>query len=592
MNPKDGILRSGCLYGKNFFICQTTGKTVKGILQEKGTWKVKIETAEGHPKYYPLVCPWESTHTLEVKHCGSQETLACKGCGGLWLAIIEENGTLKYCPKSVTVNYTEEGEIPILNNEQANFTKGTHIDMVPETQSRPRLVVDRESARQKMQTQIDSAYQLRAQPIYSEDVLEKVIAECREWSDNNRTLLRSLFSDSSIADQYSGFSYQRPISSTNPLVNPSLKEQVDRYQERITASINSLEGLCDQLDLFDESSDDRRDKNRNNMAYVIFSKRQHTSLSETIPKNLRVQIFHIWGKIWETPYDNNFGELQVSQLAYDAYKSIEATLCEEYGVFDLDGGDVPNEDGCGCYRAVRKFLLETEDTAKVIDVIEVSFRYIDKVIRDISHDGISSEEAIDLLNQRFREHNVGYQYESGENEFGQIVKVDSPDSHSEVVKPAEELPKNTQQPTNQNTMNNENKKIFIGHGHSEVWRVLKDFIVETLGLEYEEFNRISPAGKSNKERLKEMLEACCMAFLIMTGEDEQADGSFSARDNVIHEAGLFQGKLSFEKAIVLLEDGCQEFSNIEGLGQIRFPKGNIRAAFEDIRDILKRESMI
>ena len=77
-----------------------------------------------------------------------------------------------------------------------------------------------------------------------------------------------------------------------------------------------------------------------------------------------------------------------------------------------------------------------------------------------------------------------------------------------------------------------------------------------------------------------------MAFLIMTGEDEQADGTLRARENVIHEAGLFQGKIDFERAIILLEEGCQEFSNIEGLGQIRFPKGNIKAVFEDIREVL------
>ena len=130
----------------------------------------------------------------------------------------------------------------------------------------------------------------------------------------------------------------------------------------------------------------------------------------------------------------------------------------------------------------------------------------------------------------------------------------------------EELPNNTQQPMNNDTVSNENKKIFIGHGGSDIWRELKDFIVETLGLEYEEFNRISPAGKTNKERLKEMLEVCGMAFLIMTGEDEQADGTLRARENVIHEAGLFQGKVDFERAIILLEEGCQEFSNIEGLG--------------------------
>ena len=155
----------------------------------------------------------------------------------------------------------------------------------------------------------------------------------------------------------------------------------------------------------------------------------------------------------------------------------------------------------------------------------------------------------------------------------------------------EELPNNTQQTTNNDTVSNENKKIFIGHGHSLVWRELKDFIVETLGLEYEEFNRVSPAGKTNKERLKEMLEVCGMAFLIMTGEDEQADGTLRARENVIHEAGLFQGKVDFERAIILLEEGCQKFSNIEGLGQIRFPKGNIKAVFEDIREVLDRESI-
>ena len=34
----------------------------------------------------------------------------------------------------------------------------------------------------------------------------------------------------------------------------------------------------------------------------------------------------------------------------------------------------------------------------------------------------------------------------------------------------EELPNNTQQTMNQDTTNNENKKIFIGHGRSHIWR--------------------------------------------------------------------------------------------------------------------------
>lgn len=46
------------------------------------------------------------------------------------------------------------------------------------------------------------------------------------------------------------------------------------------------------------------------------------------------------------------------------------------------------------------------------------------------------------------------------------------------------------------------------------------------------------------------------------------------------------------KAIVLLEEGCEEFSNIEGIGQIRYPKGNIKAAFDEIRQVLHREGVI
>ena len=155
-----------------------------------------------------------------------------------------------------------------------------------------------------------------------------------------------------------------------------------------------------------------------------------------------------------------------------------------------------------------------------------------------------------------------------------------------------ELSSHTQQTTSNGTTNNENKKIFIGHGRSHIWRELKDFIVEILGLEYEEFNRISPAGKATSNRLKEMLEESCMAFLIMTGEDEQADGSLRARDNVIHEVGLFQGKLGFERAIILLEEGCEDFSNIHGITYIPFPKGKIEATFGGILKVLKRESIL
>jgi predicted nucleotide-binding protein len=134
--------------------------------------------------------------------------------------------------------------------------------------------------------------------------------------------------------------------------------------------------------------------------------------------------------------------------------------------------------------------------------------------------------------------------------------------------------------------------IFIGHGRSSAWRELKDFIQDRLHLPWDEFNRVPVAGVTNQARLSEMLDAAALALVIMTAEDETAEGQVQARMNVIHEVGLFQGRLGFTKAIVLFEEGCQEFSNIQGLGQIRFPAGNIAACFEEVRRVLEREGIV
>jgi predicted nucleotide-binding protein len=134
--------------------------------------------------------------------------------------------------------------------------------------------------------------------------------------------------------------------------------------------------------------------------------------------------------------------------------------------------------------------------------------------------------------------------------------------------------------------------VFIGHGRSDQWRQLKDFIQDRLSLPADEFNRVPVAGVTNVERLVQMLHQAGMAFIVLTAEDERVDGVVMARQNVVHEAGLFQGQLGFTRAIVMLEEGCEEFSNIAGLGQIRFPVGRISAAFEEVRRVLEREGFI
>ncbi len=136
------------------------------------------------------------------------------------------------------------------------------------------------------------------------------------------------------------------------------------------------------------------------------------------------------------------------------------------------------------------------------------------------------------------------------------------------------------------------KKIFIGHGRSLLWRELKDYLEDDLGLECDEFNRVATEGITITERLSQMLDSAAFAFLIMTAEDERVDGTRQARMNVIHEAGLFQGRLGFDRAIILLEEGCEEFSNIYGLGHRPFAAGNIESAFYRIRKLLEERGIL
>lgn len=132
-------------------------------------------------------------------------------------------------------------------------------------------------------------------------------------------------------------------------------------------------------------------------------------------------------------------------------------------------------------------------------------------------------------------------------------------------------------------------KVFIGHGRSAQWNDLKDHLHEKHGYVIEAYEIGSRAGHTIRDILEEMLRTSSVALLVMTGEDKDQDGKLHPRENVVHETRLFQGRLGFSRAAILLEDGTQEFSNIHGIQQIRFAKGNIKEAFGDVLAFLKRE---
>jgi predicted nucleotide-binding protein len=134
--------------------------------------------------------------------------------------------------------------------------------------------------------------------------------------------------------------------------------------------------------------------------------------------------------------------------------------------------------------------------------------------------------------------------------------------------------------------------VFIGHGRSKLWSRLQIFIADELHLTTVSYESESRVGLSIVPILQKMLGQATFAVLILTGEDETAEGSRRARQNVIHEAGLFQGHLSFERVVLLLQNGLEEFSNVAGLQYIGFQGDSIEQTFYELQRALKREGLL
>jgi len=167
----------------------------------------------------------------------------------------------------------------------------------------------------------------------------------------------------------------------------------------------------------------------------LFSKRQKRLRGECpdvytydkIPNVLRVQIVHIWWDILGNQSDYCYEYKGVRKV----YKFIVESLCREYGVFSLN-----RQKKYGSYSHIEElcdFFLQEEDTAKVIDVIEITFKVADRYMRSNQYTK-DVDAGIIELNTRFKEHGIGYQFEESE-----MIRVDSQLLHTETVKPALKL---------------------------------------------------------------------------------------------------------------------------------------------------------
>ena len=117
-----------------------------------------------------------------------------------------------------------------------------------QAQNLPRLLVTRKEASEGLQAQIEKGEQLCQQTISSQGGLSQAQDDFSNWSLYNKTLLTKIFSDTSVADSYYSLHNTAFMISTLD----TFPKKLERYERKVKTHIKRLNGIRDQLELYDE----------------------------------------------------------------------------------------------------------------------------------------------------------------------------------------------------------------------------------------------------------------------------------------------------------------------------------------------------
>jgi hypothetical protein len=167
----------------------------------------------------------------------------------------------------------------------------------------------------------------------------------------------------------------------------------------------------------------------------MFTKRQKTAAKAgkpdvfqyaDLPQAFRVQVAHIMDDLIGTYQSSIY---QPANPVNERWIHLHNSFAREKGKFRLTDDTDPQAQ-------CMNYLLRSE-TDDALDLIEVAFRMMQNLCANhpdwyLENMGVrvSPRAAIMELNQRFREHGLGYEFANGE-----IVRIDSQFIHAEAVQP-------------------------------------------------------------------------------------------------------------------------------------------------------------
>jgi len=214
---------------------------------------------------------------------------------------------------------------------------------------------------------------------------------------------------------------------------------------------------------------------------------------EDLPNEFRVQVIHILVDAigyWCRPRDWE------SECASNVWwKQIHSQMTRELGVFRLSEHGADPAEEC-------QYFIQEAETLPVLDAIEFAFCVIDRPVRGFvgrlppGHFECPKQlpdDAIEELNQRFLEHQIGYAFVDG-----QLIRKDSQFLHAEAVQPALVLLSGAKFPGPSEEFCRAHEHYRHGHHKEAIQEALKAFestmkaICEARGWAYKPTDTAKP----------------------------------------------------------------------------------------------------
>jgi predicted nucleotide-binding protein len=133
--------------------------------------------------------------------------------------------------------------------------------------------------------------------------------------------------------------------------------------------------------------------------------------------------------------------------------------------------------------------------------------------------------------------------------------------------------------------------VFIAHGADPQWEIVRRFLEQECRVPVYALTT-NMRGTEVAQAMRQHLDRCSFAVCLLTVEENSQGEDARADQSVVHQAGILQGMYGFRRVAILVQEGCQTFSNVAGLIRLDFPDGHVDSTFWQLARMLRREGLV